>query len=285
MKTETVNALLEAARNRHSVRNFLPDPLPEETLRQLDDFIRELEPPFENHTEIRRFKAESGKGLYNNGINGPDNLAIFAQTDRVSISKAGFCGQLVVLKLTQLGVSTCWFGHYKLKGLAQYEGAELASPERIRESTWGMGYGYGNVFDAGERAICCIACGIANPNARRLVDVVASRNGVGRKPLTELMEPWCDASALPKEIQNAMNIARLAPSAANSQMWRFGIQDSGKTITVAKPVGYKHFKWEHPDVDIGICAAHLWLGLLSEGYQPKMDVIQDADRAMWKFHL
>lgn len=189
------------------------------------------------------------------------------------------------MKLTSLGVDTCWFGHYKLQELAKYVGTNLDAPERVKETTWGMGYGYGKVVNAGERAICCIASGNANPDAKRLVDKVASRNGIGRKPLTTLMEEGSDLSLVSKSVQNALDFARLAPSAANSQMWRFGIRDSGKTITVAKPVGYKHFKWEHPDVDIGICASQFWLGLLHEGISSRIEVIQDEDRAMWLFHL
>lgn len=285
MNQETIDSLLKAAHHRHSVRNFLPDHLSEDQLMEVDEFIGSLEVPFQHHTNMKRFKAEPGKKLYNNGINAPDNLAIFAQTDLVSISKAGFCGQLVVLKLTSMGVHTCWFGHYKVQELAKYMGMELATAERIKETTWRMGYGYGKVVDAGERAICCIACGYANPEAKRLVDKVASRNGMGRKPLEKLMEENADVSVLPENLIRALNEARLAPSAANSQMWRFGIRDNGKTITVAKPIGYQHFKWEHPDVDTGICAAHLWLALIKEGISMKVEVRQDADRAMWLFHI
>lgn len=286
MNPELAAILLKAAECRHSVRNFLPEALGEETLREVDDFIRRMEVPFEHDSiSIRRFQAEPGKKLYNNGINGPDNFAIFAQTDLVSISKAGFCGELVVLKLTSLGVNTCWFGHYKLPELAGYVAPDLAVPERIRETTWGMGYGYGKVLDGGERAICCLACGKANPDAKRLVDIVAARNGVGRKPLSALIEEGTDLGLLPEGVLQALDGARLAPSAANSQMWRFGIRDGGKAVTIAKPVGYRHFKWEHPDVDIGICAAHLWLGLVKNGYEPKVEIKQDADRAMWTFRF
>lgn len=285
MNQETVTALLEAAQRRHSVRNFLPDGLPDEFLAELDSFVGNLEVPFVHSTVIQRFKAEPGKKLYNNGINAPDNFAILAQTDLVSVSKAGFCGQLVMLKLTAMGINTCWFGHYKLPELAKYIGAELAAPQRIKETTWGMGYGCGKVRDAGERAIACIACGLVNPNAKRLVDKVASRNGMGRKPLAALMEAGADLSLLPEPVVTALREARLAPSAANSQMWRFGVWDKGRTITVAKPVGYQHFKWEHPDTDIGICAAHLWLALQNQGLSPRVEVKQDHDRAMWLFQL
>lgn len=150
-----------------------------------------------------------------------------------------------------LGVDTCWFGHYKLSELGRSLGGGLASPERIREST--LGYGYGKGVDVGERAVCCLACGYANTSSRRLVDVVAGKNGASRKPVRQLLEQPVDLAVLPPGICQALELARLAPSAANSQMWRFGIHDGGKTLTIAKPVGYRHFKWEHPDVDIGIC--------------------------------
>lgn len=106
MEQSIVHELLNAANNRHSIRNFLPDALSEETLAQVDDFIKTVDLPFSHQTEFVRFKAEPGKKLYNNGINAPDNLAILAPTDLVSVSKAGFFGQLVILKLTALGINT-----------------------------------------------------------------------------------------------------------------------------------------------------------------------------------
>ncbi|MEW5921757.1 MAG: hypothetical protein AB1796_12595 [Bacillota bacterium] len=49
------------------------------------------------------------------------------------------------------------------------------------------------------------------------------------------------------------------------------------------PVGYKHFKWEHPDVDIGICACHFWLGLLLQNVDCRVSVNQEQGRAVWRF--
>jgi len=51
------------------------------------------------------------------------------------------------------------------------------------------------------------------------------------------------------------------------------------------PVGYKHFKWEHPNVDIGICASHVWLGLIDKGYDPQVTVSDDSGRAVWKIGI
>ena len=90
---------------------------------------------------------------------------------------------------------------------------------------------------------------------------------------------------LPGDIKEVFELAALAPSAGNSQMWRFGYDKGANIVTVAKPVGYKHFKWEHSDVDIGMCSAHIWLGLLEKGYAPKVEVALNSDRAFWSFYL
>jgi len=80
-------------------------------------------------------------------------------------------------------------------------------------------------------------------------------------------------------------MGRKAPSAANAQMWRFAFGDSYKTIIVAMPKGYRHFKWEHPNVDIGICACHVWLGLIDKGYNPKVTVHEEDERAIWRISI
>lgn len=274
--------LTKAIPLRHSVRAYLPDPQPEDVIRQITAFAGGLMLPFEHGVKVRHFKAEPGKKLYNNGINPVDNLALMAQTDLVSISKAGFVGGLVMLYAVKLGLATCWFGHYKLSEVGRYiEG--IAGAERIKEST--LGYGYGKQVDVGERVICCMPFGQKDAGTKRLVDVVAGKRGATRKPLESLMEWPALAGGLPPSIKEALALAKLAPSAANSQMWRFGVNEEYDEITIAKPVGYRHFKWEHPDVDVGICAAHAWLGLLERGHTPSVTVRQDADRAFWTFAL
>ncbi|MDL2318538.1 hypothetical protein LJC74_05620 [Eubacteriales bacterium OttesenSCG-928-A19] len=148
-----------------------------------------------------------------------------------------------------------------------------------------MGYGYGKQVDVGERVICCMPFGQKSEATKRLVDVVAGKRGANRKPIEKLMEQPALVNGLSPTIHEALEHAILAPSAANSQMWRFGVSEDNSTFTIAKPVGYKHFKWEHPDVDVGMCAAHAWLSLLERGNVPSVEVRQNADRAYWTFKI
>lgn len=39
------------------------------------------------------------------------------------------------------------------------------------------------------------------------------------------------------------------------------------------------------DVDIGMCASHLWLGFVAKGYHPIVTPRLDADRVVWSFQL
>lgn len=259
---------------RHSFRTFMPQSITSDTRNKLQEFINTMKTPFDNETKCVLFTAECSKKLYNNGVNPPDNMAVFAQTDLVSVSKAGFTGELVMLYAVSLGLTTCWFGHYKLSEVGRYFPG-ISTPKRIKEST--LGYGYGKHIDVGERVICCMPIGYKKENSKRLVDFVAGKNGADRKPLKQLLEINTTIESIPAGIKKVLEYAKLAPSAANSQMWRFGYKNN--TITVAKPVSYKHFKWEHPDADIGMCAAHIWIGLCCAGYTPTVSVAQDQGRA------
>lgn len=108
---------------------------------------------------------------------------------------------------------------------------------------------------------------------------------VKRKDVGTLLEDSINENELPPKLNIAFHLARKAPSAANSRFWRFKVSPDFKTVSIAKPVGYKHFKWEHPDVDIGICACHFWLGLMVQGIDCKVSLNEDQGRALWRFEI
>ena len=106
-----------------------------------------------------------------------------------------------------------------------------------------------------------------------------------RKGIKELLANPDDYDKLSDDVLYALDLGRKAPSAGNSQMWRFAFEESYKTIIVSMPVGYRHFKWEHPNVDVGICACHIWLGLIDKGYDPEITVHEEAERAVWRISI
>jgi nitroreductase len=249
---------------------------------RLQQFVAELHVPFDHDVAIRFFKADPSKRLYGTSITPPpDHAAFMAHTDMVSISKAGFVGELLILYATSLGLATCWYGHYsfdELQRLMPHLGRNAAT----RQPRWG--YGKGEVAD--ERAICITPLGYWRKDGLRLIDrMTGAIMSYKRKPVGELLAGGLCRKALSPDVAYALDLARKAPSAANSQFWRFTVAPDLKTVSVSMPVGYRHFKWEHPNVDIGICACHLWLGLRLKGLETAVHLTEEDGRAMWTFAL
>jgi|SRR5690554_912454 len=268
---------------RRSARSYKMASVEKDLMDEIKDYAKSLSVPFAHQVEIKFFKANPTKALYTVMKSPPDNMAFMAETDLISISKAGFAGELLILFATSKGLSTCWYGHYKLSELERLM-PHLQAPEQIRESN--MGYGYAKGVTTGRRAICISPLGYYESGGLRLMDRFQNRAiSFKRKALTELLVKPADYDKLSADVLYALDLGRKAPSAANAQMWRFSFADAYKTIIVAMPEGYRHFKWEHPNVDIGICACHVWLGLMDKGYNPKVTVHEEAKRAVWKISI
>ncbi len=275
--------LSETINNRRSVRSFKPETLKPETMTRLSDFSKTARSPFDCATEFRFFKAEPTKELYKTLQPPADNVAFLSETNAVSIAKTGFVGELLILLAESLGVSTCWYGHYKLSELERLM-PHLQQPSQIKQAP--RGYGYSEGVTEGVRAICISPLGYYQSNGIRLMDRISkSAFSFKRKELKELLESPEDLSHLSEDLVYALDLARKAPSAANAQMWRFGFENNYRTITVSMPVGYRHFRWEHPNVDIGICASHVWLGLIDRGFDPAVEVYEDTGRAVFRIKL
>ncbi|MFX0011355.1 MAG: nitroreductase family protein [Candidatus Hermodarchaeota archaeon] len=91
--------------------------------------------------------------------------------------------------------------------------------------------------------------------------------------------------AFPEKIQSALKLACKAPSAMNSQNWYYLIKRKGNYISIelSKPQGYQHFKWQYYDIDVGTAAAHIWLGLIAESYNPIVQLENNNNNAVWTF--
>ncbi len=272
----------QAILTRRSIRSYQQRPAEPDTMAQLRQFAAGVEAPFAHDVTIRFFQADPSRRLYGTPVAPPpDHAAFMAQTDALSLSKAGFVGELFILYATSLGLATCWYGHYSRQ---QIEGLipELAESDAGARPRWG----YGKGEPPGIHAICVTPLAYWRKDGVRAFDrltgaIMSNR----RKPLAELLQDGTRESDLSPDVRYALELARRAPSAANSQFWRFAVSTEQRTVSVAMPPGYKHFKWAHPNVDIGICACHIWLGLRLRGHQPRVELIVDDGRAIWTFHL
>jgi len=269
--------------SRCSVRSYKMTGVKKNVLDEIKDYARSLSVPFIHSVEIKFFKADPTKALYTIIKSPPDNMEFMSETDIISITKAGFIGELLILFATSKGLSTCWYGHYRLSELERLM-PHLQSPGQIKESN--MGYGYAKGVTTGQRAICISPLGYHESGGLRLVDRFQKKAiSFKRKGIKELLVNPDDYDKLSDDVMYALDLGRKAPSAGNSQMWRFAFDDSYKSIFVAMPEGYHHLKWEHPNVDIGICACHVWLGFIDKGYNPKITVYEESERAVWRISI
>ncbi len=267
---------------RHSVRSYETREVDKETIVKLENFVSNMKVPFKHNVKIRFFKADPNRRLYNNiKITPKDGMAFITTTNIASISTAGFVGEMAILYATHLKLATCWFGHYALEEL------ERIIPD-IKTSTISQNpkWGYGKDVVEGERAICVSPLGYWKKEGLRLMDrVTGTLMSYKRKEINALLDGEIKEESLTPELLYAFDLARKAPSGANSQHWRFKVSPDFKEISIAMPVGYKHIKWEHPDVDIGICACHFWLGLTMKKIKSKVSVTEEEGRAVWRFEI
>lgn len=266
---------------RRSVRSYEMNPVEESKLELIRNFADNMEVPFEHNVKIRMFKANTDKKLYTVFSSPPDGIAFLADTDICSVAAVGFVGEFLILYAASLGLATCWYGHYSLSELERImphlgENASMPMPK------WG--YGKGEV--QGERAICITPLGYWQKEGVRFVDrVTETFISYKRKSVETFLENGLKEESLPSELLYAFDLARKAPSAANSQHWRFSVSPDFKTISITMPAGYKHIKWEHPDVDLGICACHFWLGLRMKNVDCKVSLVEEQGRTVWKFEI
>jgi len=275
-----IKSTIDSRRSARSYKNISVEKI---VMESIHDFVKSLSVPFDHNVEIKFFNAKPTKTLYTTMLSPPDNIGFVAETDVISISKVGFIGELLILFAQSKGLSTCWYGHYKLSELESLM-PHLQSTDQLKESN--MGYGYSKGVTTGRRVICITPLGYYEDGGLRLVDRMTKKtSSFKRKEIKDLLETPNDYDKLSDDVLYALDLGRKAPSAANSQMWKFAFENSFKTITVAMPEGYKHFKWEHPNVDIGICACHIWLGLIDKGYNPSVTVSEDSGRAIWRISI
>jgi nitroreductase len=272
-----------AINTRRSVRSFKRLPVSPDIMEKIQAFSLKMLVPFSHLVKIEYFKTVENRRFANNLKRPPeDAVAFITDTSNIlNVTAVGFVGQILLLYAQGLGISNCWFGHYILDEIEQtVPDIDLVkAPNRPPE-----GYGKGNID--GMHAVCVSPLGYFEPNGLRFVDRYAS--GVmsfRRKPLNEFLMDNVLEADLPDSLKFAFDMARKAPSAANTQQWKFKVSPDFKTIEISKKAGFTHFRWEHCDVDIAICAAHFWIGLSMQNIDCELNQILEDDNVVWQFRL
>ena len=187
--------LRAAIDERHSVRKYTGEPIPADISSQLRDFIKACAEESGLVMELVEDDKDAFKGLMGKmiGFSGsPAYVAIAGPSDDPPLERAGYYGELVVLKAQTLGLNTCW--------------AMMCSRKHMESR-----------LPAGIKMIIGIAVGIGIDQGKPHKD----------KPVEKVCDPDDIRIWYMKGIQAAMK----APTAMNRQAFRI-VADNDKVSVV-----------------------------------------------------
>lgn len=241
--------IAEAVRERKSCRTFNGLRLDKSTIAEIRSAIGELTPLWDEVSRpvialIDRDDAPARMGTYG-VINGARQFLVMAMGDGDAEKvQAGFMMEQLILRLTAMGLATCWLGGTFRRGPFEQ----------------GLASQSGGVLPEGYRVQIVVPVGHATPK-RRLADrmmrsmVKADR----RLPFDKLFQHFAPGSA----ISRVMESVRLVPSSTNSQPWR-------ATFEAPATVRFSHAKTSaYTSVDMGIAYSHFVLAAEEENIRVK----------------
>ena len=194
--------IIEAIKERHSVRQYTTQPIEEELKKKLEQLIDECNRESGLHMQLICNDPEcfdtllAHYGKFKNAVN---YIALVGSKDRDDLDEtAGYYGQKIVLEAQQMGLNTCWvagtFGRSKCK-------AVIASDEKI---------------------VCVISIGYG-----------ASEGSKHRcKPMSKLCS--VPEGEMPAWFKNGVLAAMMAPTAVNQQKFSIYMENGEAVITAGR---------------------------------------------------
>ncbi len=261
-------SICSTIRRRISVRHYESRPVPEELLQAVVS-SGENSMPLDNTIRIRFHLIREGKVVAEQMIiftgkrwlfgSAPHFIIATSEEKPLFMLNMGFRMEQMILFATQQGLGTCWVGG-------------MFTEERI-----GAFLG----LDKGERVIVLTPLGYPDTSfyGRVTHDVIelGAMNFGRRKPLKQIAfgpEWGSPLETEDKELLEVLECARLAPSWANTQPWRFLVSET-EVIAVADARGRysavrdgKHYY----RLDVGIAMSHFFLATREMGWRGSWQV-------------
>jgi hypothetical protein len=183
--------LSEAILQRHSVRKYTDQPIAPEVAAELQSLIEECNKESGLHMQLILNDSQGMSGLRSIILKNAHNyLAIVGKNDGHLDELGGYWGEKVVLRATQLGIASCWFGMGTKKDLIE--------------------------IGPGEKLLIVVTLGYAaQPGKPHL-----------SKPLEKLYSVP-ESSVAPDWFIAGVEAAQLAPTARNQQQFRLSLTNQG----------------------------------------------------------
>ena len=273
--------------NRRSVRQFREQIVPFELLTQVKQYyqnaVRRLIPQIETTLYIfgtdAREALEGAAGYHKFLVGAPQYLVLLSEDHPQAGLNAGFIMEDLILKLTDLGLDSCW--------------VTFTDSELVKEVL-------GVDSDLQVAAIAAFGYGVKTTRRLRLniksmsnIDIIAKRQYFEPKvSVRELVHrgTWGDRDGLDNAIGfyddmlwEAFYAASLAPSYLNRQAYGFLLKPGSVTL-VSKPDAYNTAI--DRDLSLGIVMHHFtvtaenWAGKLSWSFDPAEVELPDGHNAI-----
>ena len=173
----------ELIRNRHSVRKYKDIPLKEDDIILINKILEEI-----NKNDLS-FKLMTNENVFNlilgyGFIKNCKNYIVLSGKDNDNLEeKVGYYGELLVLKLLEIGINSCFVGGTYKKKKVNYD----------------------------------------LPNKHKIVMVLAIGYGIdnGNKAKTKTFNEVSLTKDVPDWYKNGIDMVLLAPSAINQKKWKF----------------------------------------------------------------
>ncbi len=241
--------MIQAINSRKSIRNYKDISVSAEHLQKIKTIINEAKPLFDN-IPMETFLIEDGKkitatfkgliGKYTK-VEAPHYLAFTSEIKEGHLENIGFIGEEIVLKLTELGIGTCWVG--------------AAVKEEIFKAIV-------KVQDK-QRYIILIALGYPV----EALKPVETRKRLGRsKVVTGSYENQYE-----NKYETIIKALIDAPSAVNSQPWKLFINNNKFDLYLEnRNILTKKLLKDMNHVDMGIGLNHLYNSAIELGYKVEL---------------
>ncbi|KNF07784.1 nitroreductase [Gottschalkia purinilytica] len=229
--------LFDAIYLRKSIRKYNPQKLSKDLLIEIENLANSSNVLYEE-IDMKVHLVEDGEKIQKiiKGIIGsygkiiaPHYLVVTSEEKDGHLENVGFAIEEVILKLTTMGIATCWIGgHIK--------------PELLYD-----------IVDIPQNHAPVILVSFGYPkNKETFLRQTSHENK--RKKLSEIIEEKSNDTW-----DNILDAARVAPSAVNSQPWRFVVEDQAIHTYVVKRSNFitKKVLERINQIDIGIALSHI----------------------------
>ena len=248
--------IVETIQKRRSIRTYTGEPLREEHIAQIKQFINQIETPFGEKARIELLRIHAGEqpiklGTYGWIKGAGDFLALVYEKAPFAETAAGYLFEQVVLFCTGLNLGTCWLG-------GSFSRSDFKKQIQLKPN---------------EQLRIVSPVGYASDKKRFLEKYIvrSDKNSASRKPFGELFFENDFNNSLSETaagiFSTPLEMVRLSPSANNKQEWRVLLDDKALHF-YKKP--YPMFD----SIDMGIALCHFELTCKELGIEGKFEILK-----------